>query len=448
MHARLRIIITVMFATAFLVTAPALILFTSGYRYNWKRQRIQKTGSIRVETIPAGARASLDGIPQKKASPASYSRLLPEDYLVRLEKAGYLAWEKTLEVRSGETTFATGVVLYKDALPRLVLDRDVAYAAWSPDKTSAAFVADDGAWKELVALKSGAEPVLLARYASDAYKDATIEWSPAGDAILFAASEDGSSRILRFRLDAPSASLAIHEGFPKGKLVARWNDDGSQIVVASADGVFSTDAETGAVAPVRLEAGVEDALLRGKTAYVLRNGRGPDGSPMVALERLNGDATSAVAVFPAGDYRFLADDGRRLAVAEPEKKRVTIVDPANGGSLAFDATGAAWGAKDKRLLLWNDFEIFTADAADGSRSLITRLGTPIAGCAWSPGGDAVIFGTANGISAAELDDRDRRNVFYLIRFTNVGAFAVDPEKNVLRFVGSVGNQRGIYERDL
>ncbi len=448
MHARARIIVTFLFVAGFLITAPALILFTSGYRYNWKRQRIQKTGSIRVETEPAGARAYLDGVLQRRVTPTSFSRLLPEDYRVRLEKQGYLSWEKTLEVRSGETTFATGIVMYKDALPRLVLGKDVALAAWDADGTDVAFVADDGQWQELAVLKAGGEPVLLARFAKDAYADARIEWSPSGDAILFTAVVDGATRALRFLPSSPSSTLAVHEGFPKGRLQVRWSDDGSRIAVVSADGIFSADPATGAVSPVRLEADVQDATFRGRTTFALRKDVREDGTPSVALERVNGDAAAVVAELPAGDYRFLADDGRRVLAADARKRRVFVIDPSSGEALPFDATGAAWEPKGKRLLLWNDFEIFTADPADGSRTLITRLSTPISGCAWSPAGDAVLFATANGVSLDELDDRDRRNVFDLIRFTNVGAFAVDPAANLLRFIGSVGNQRGVYEKDL
>lgn len=448
MHARARIIITVLFIAAFLVTAPALILFTSGYRYNWKRQRVQKTGSVRAETIPPGARAYLDGVLQRRVTPTSFPRLLPEDYRVRLEKTGYFPWEKTLEVRSGETTFATGIVLYKEALPRLVLGKDIAMAAWSPDGTDAAYVADDGQWQEIAALKGGGEPILLARFAKDAYADARFDWSPAGDAFLFTATVDGATRVLRFLPDAPSSTLAVHEGFPKGRLTVRWSDDGSRILVVNADGVFAADPATGAVSPVRLEPDVQDATARGRTVYVLRKALRDDGVPAVALERLNGDGAVPAAELPPGDYRFLADDGRRLIAADARKRRVFLVDPNAGTALPFDATGAAWEPKGKRLLLWNDFEIFTVDPADGSRTLITRLSTPISGCTWSPAGDAVLFATANGIALAELDDRDRRNVFDLIRFTNVGAFAVDPGANLLRFIGSVGNQRGLYEKDL
>ncbi len=448
MHARLRIIITVLFAAAFLVTAPALILYTSGYRYNWKRQRVQKTGSLLAQTIPPGARAYLDGAPQRKVTPASFTRLLPEDYRVRLEKKGYLAWEKTLEVRSGETTFATDIVLYKDALPRLTLDRDVAEAAWNADGRDVAFIADDGAWKELAVLKNGGEPVLLARFAKDAYADARLDWSPAGDAILFTATADGSTRVLRFLPDAPSSTIAIHEGFPKGRLAARWNEDGSRIIVVSADGIFSADAGTGAVSPIRLEDGAEDATVRGRTTYALRKTTDDEKTPIVALERISGNDAAVTAELPAGDYRFLADDGRRLVAEDRKRRRVVIVDPSTAAAFEFDATDASWDAKAKRLLLWNDFEISVVDAATGDRTLITRLGTPITGCAWSPAGDGLFFATENGISFAEFDDRDRRNVIELIRFTNVGSFVVDPAANVLRFVGSVGNQKGIYERDL
>src|SRR6188474_2971376 len=135
MHPRTRTVVTALFVLAFFVTAPVLILLTSGYRYNWKRQRVQKTGLIQAETVPTGAKVFLDGSLQRKLTPASYTRLLPEDYLVRIEKKGYLSWEKSLEVRSGQTTFATGIVLYKDALARLVLERRATEASWSPDGT-------------------------------------------------------------------------------------------------------------------------------------------------------------------------------------------------------------------------------------------------------------------------------------------------------------------------
>ena len=418
---------TVLFVLAFFATAPLLIMFTSGYRYNWKRQRVQKTGLIQAETVPTGAKVFLDGSLQRKLTPASYMRLLPDDYLVRIEKKGYLPWEKTLEVRSGQTTFATGIVLYKDALARLVLERRAGTAAWSPDGTDVAFLTDDGEWKELVALEDGGQPVLLARFARDAYAEESLAWSPDGKAVLFTASADGATQAMRFLPSDPNDALSVHENFPKGPLAVHWNPGGASLMVVSTLGAFTVEA--------------------GRSTYVLRAER-KNATASVMLERLTGESSETVLQLAPGDYRFLPGDERKLLIAEKRKRRIILVDAASGASDAFEATGAAWEPKGRRLLLWNDFEIFTVDPADGSRDLITRIGTPIASCAWSPAGEAIIFSTANGIAAAELDDRDRRNVFDLIRFTDVGPFAIDANAGMLRFVGSAGTKSGVYERDL
>ncbi|HTK04349.1 MAG TPA: PEGA domain-containing protein [Candidatus Eisenbacteria bacterium] len=447
MHPRTRTIVTWLFVLAFFATAPVLIMFTSGYRYNWKRQRVQKTGLIQAETVPTGAKVFLDGSLQRKTTPASYTRLLPDDYLVRIEKKGYLPWEKTLEVKSGQTTFATNIVLYRDALARLVLERRAGTAAWSPDGTDVALLTDDGDWKELVALADGKGPVLLARFARDAYADESLAWSPDGTAVLFTANAGGATHAMRFLPSAPNEALSVHENFPKGPLAVHWNAGGASLMVVSTLGAFTVDSATGAVSPVRLEAGIKDAVDAGRSTYVLRAER-KNATASVMLERLSGESSETVLQLAAGDYRFLPGDDRKLLVAEKRKRRIILVDAASGASDAFDATGAVWEPKGRRLLLWNDFEIYTVDPADGSRDLITRLGTPIASCAWSPAGEAIIFSTANGIAAAELDDRDHRNVFDLIRFTDVGPFAVDANAGMLRFIGSAGTKSGVYERDL
>jgi hypothetical protein len=276
MRPRIRAIITLLFVTAFLVTAPVVLLVTSGYRYNWKRQRIQKTGIIQIETTPEGAAVAFDGIAQKKTTPAAFTRLLPQDYRVTVEKPGFLPWEKTLEVRSGETTFATGIVLYKEALPRLVIDADVIAAAWTDDGTDVAYLAHVGGFTEVLTSIDGETPRLLSRVADDAYPDPSLAWSPEGDAVLLTSEGEDATRAVVFLADGTEDATAIHESFPKGRLVVRWSADGDRLGVASADGAFSVD-RSGEVSPVLLDAGIHDVALRGRNVYVLRERRDAEG---------------------------------------------------------------------------------------------------------------------------------------------------------------------------
>jgi PEGA domain len=101
----------------FLILAPIVILYTAGFRYNSKKQRVEKVGIIFVRSRPSGADIYLDGKKRSETTPARLRNLLPGDYDVKISKNGYSDWEKTLPVGSELTTFAESVALFKNADP-------------------------------------------------------------------------------------------------------------------------------------------------------------------------------------------------------------------------------------------------------------------------------------------------------------------------------------------
>ena len=108
MNLRVRKLILLGFALIFLIAVPLVILTTAGYRYNWKRGTLEKTGIIKFVTKPTGARVWLDGQPLARTTPLSEFRLLPEDYDIRIEKDGYFdyqyrtTFEKTDDPTNGQ----------------------------------------------------------------------------------------------------------------------------------------------------------------------------------------------------------------------------------------------------------------------------------------------------------------------------------------------------------
>jgi len=56
----LRRAIYITFILGFLITAPILVLYTAGYRYNFKKSTVQKVGSISVKPSPSEADIYLD----------------------------------------------------------------------------------------------------------------------------------------------------------------------------------------------------------------------------------------------------------------------------------------------------------------------------------------------------------------------------------------------------
>ena len=116
MTLRYRRIIYLVFIAVFLIIAPIITLYSTGYRYNFKKNKIEKTGILNIDSQPRGALIYLNGQYQNK-TPARFTNLLPDRYQVKVEKDGYYPWQKDLEVKSNLTTFAKDIVLFKQNLP-------------------------------------------------------------------------------------------------------------------------------------------------------------------------------------------------------------------------------------------------------------------------------------------------------------------------------------------
>jgi hypothetical protein len=114
MSLRTRIGILIVFIVVFLVSTPIVVLYTAGYRWNLKKQKIEKVGIVFLRSRPAGADIYLDGKLRREQTPARIRNLLPGGYKVTVSKKGYTSWSKQLSVESARTTFAERIALFRE----------------------------------------------------------------------------------------------------------------------------------------------------------------------------------------------------------------------------------------------------------------------------------------------------------------------------------------------
>lgn len=101
------------FVVAFVIAAPLLLLYASGYRYNDRIGIVQKTGAIFVHSNPQDVQIYLNGERKKNlGSELRITRLLPEEYDVRISADGYRDWNRMIMVRPFETTFLNHIQLF------------------------------------------------------------------------------------------------------------------------------------------------------------------------------------------------------------------------------------------------------------------------------------------------------------------------------------------------
>lgn len=437
----------------FALSAPAVLLFASGYRYNWHKHKIEKTGIVFVDTDPESATVTVDGKPAKETTPVSVSNLLPEEYKVTISRDGYLTWSKTLPVESGRTTFAKGVVLLRDVLPRIIKSAAITDAEFSEDGTAVTYLAEDEEWKELSLhdMRTG-DTLLLARFAKDKYEDTELDLSADGSFLMFSGRLKGttnrSTMVYPADIAERGVNVAPNMGGSSG-LSAAWSLDGSSMVAFGRSGIFSVDTSDGTIEPLPAGRPINDAFITRDYIWIVREGEETD-----MLERISvggGSAAESFIALPRKGFGIVGGNERYVIMTDGRASGGLLVDTFTGGLREMPhATGLEWEQPDRtgRLLLWNDFEIFVADPDKQEMTLITRIGTGIRNCGWHPESKYIFYSDSEGVTAIEMDSRDRRNIYRMVDFDSVDAMTIDREAEILRFTGSIGNQRGIFERPL
>src|SRR5689334_14530175 len=115
-----RRIIPWLYVFIFLGLAPILIFYTAGYRYNPKKNALEKNGSLIIDSIPAGAQVYLDGQATGDTTPVTIQNVTPGLHAIRVERPGDIAWQKNLEVHAEQVTFANKIWLWHLTEPMFV----------------------------------------------------------------------------------------------------------------------------------------------------------------------------------------------------------------------------------------------------------------------------------------------------------------------------------------
>jgi len=109
-----RRIIYLSFMAIFFMVLPLIILYANGYKYNFKKDNLQKSGIIFLETKPKDVEVFLNNNKIDDKIPVLIKNLTPNEYNLKVIKEGYGDWIKKVNVNEGQTTFLQYVRLFKN----------------------------------------------------------------------------------------------------------------------------------------------------------------------------------------------------------------------------------------------------------------------------------------------------------------------------------------------
>ena len=122
----------------FILSAPVVVLYSQGYRFDFENRKLTQTGGLFLKVIPKDIEIYLEG---KSAGKTDFlfgqtliDNLLPEKYNIKVKKEGYFDWEKNLEIKEKEVTGAKNIVLFPTETNFKLLSKRINNAWFSPDE--------------------------------------------------------------------------------------------------------------------------------------------------------------------------------------------------------------------------------------------------------------------------------------------------------------------------
>jgi len=98
------------FILIFLIVTPGVLLYATGYSFDWENKQLIKTGSFFFESLPEGAQIKIDG-QVIDTTPGYIGRLNPGSYQIEISKSGFNSWQKKLNIQAQLACEARNVFL-------------------------------------------------------------------------------------------------------------------------------------------------------------------------------------------------------------------------------------------------------------------------------------------------------------------------------------------------
>jgi hypothetical protein len=420
-----RRILVLLFLIVFAISAPVLIFYAAGYRYNTRLRRIEQLGLLYVTTVPNGSKLSIDGQSYDVEEELVIDDLRAGSYDVAITKDGYHSWEKRLDVVQGRASFIRDLLLFKDAEaePRELFIEPLAIVAKTPawvifGKGKYLFGFDRSSF-ELVELElASAEPVL----------DFTID-DRAGTAVF----QQGNTW---YSADFAEEKVAALE-LPATLAVSRIRSVDGDLFLLTPEEIWrwNGDNEPELLTPHLL---AQDIYPASGSYWILSKDAAEKRTFLYELPSKKGRAVFLTAFDYADDIRIADVTNRFLTVHDADEKTLYLVDVQSLAPVIAtipDVHSFSWSGDHTELLTATDFEIAVQRLDHGkTQEVLTRLSTPILDAEWHAYGQHILYVTADGLFALERDSRDKRNVFHLVKNkADIRLFSQSPEGDRIFF---------------
>lgn len=438
----------------FIILAPILVLYTAGYRYDFKQQALKKTGVLIVETVPEKATVKLDGT-VRGTTPLRLTQLLPGPIEVTITKDGYHPITQITRIESNQTTFITDKKLFPATLPILVREASSTDSAFSVSPSGSWIVQhiDSPTHKTVEAYHVDSEtiyPIMsLPRTTIDTLQ--LMEWSASGEQILIKQKVGSFTAYVIFdTVKRETIELLNITRLNFDQLT--WHHASSDILYGLRDTtLYSINLATKSAVPVVAGPIQQFRSYRNGLLYTTTQ----DAQTMVhwrAVHNPLDDKKIALQLPGSDQYTIQVAQQDVIALTNTKTGQTFLISDStlrteNAGQptvLQTEAGNIQWSPNGTTAVLWTDFELSWYNAQHHMLKLITRFSAPIRFVSWHPNGRYIIYTVGTSIHAIEALAEKTNLDTTLAQFDSIANVWVDARGRQMFIAGSLGKQRGLF----
>lgn len=435
----------------FVITAPVIVMYAKGYRFDFTRGVFVHSGTISVKSNPQDVQISINGkVADSKAlnrinNSYNISGLMPNFYDISVSADGYQTWNKKTDVHSGLASEFWNVILVRNSYAK------TGYAApgiekffISPKSKSLAY-AQNTQQDLTVNILNISDKAIASTFTFTGWKfipeekKENIEWSPQEDYLSVpvekmpdsaadkkqktSSKNDVSPQSAYFIIDTnQKTSFNLNELLKNDAIsYVRWDPkDKNYLFFLSGGNLFRANINN-ASDITQIAADVSSFDLSKTNVYYSQM---PNELVYKAELDGSGNRTQITSDFPEDitrNFRLIAYDDNRVAFLT-EKKSVYVFNKGEFDTyfrkLGTDIEGIQFSDDGKKMLYWTKNQISAyylrnwnvqPTRIEDTSEDITRYSEEIKNVQWFKDYEHVIFSLGNRIKFIELDPRDHRN---------------------------------------
>jgi len=457
-----RIFLFFIFIIIFLIISPIIVLYSSGYRFDFQTKKITQTGGFYFKVFPKNVQISVTPLNPnfslkenkrivKKTDfffgAVFLKNLLPKKYLVEIQKNGYHSWQKILEVKEKEVTDAKNVTLLPEKPEVSLFEKEIEDMFLSPDEKKIILKTEnyssnqeENNWSlKILDLEKNLKSPLLTREEFLDSKNflSDLNFSPDSKKLLVKINFPKEEKYFLLDLTkTPSSKKEINFLEKEIDNLFFHPENNEKFFLLKEKTIFEKDLNNKekpkklAENVLALEISNKDVYFLEKTGFLFKTDLSFSNKEKLNKDPLVLKEDFQYKIFIIFDKVFLQDNENLYLLNQETKNFEKFLEGIKNYKIAPDFKKVSfWSNKEIWVFFLKEDLLSQPQRRPGEKLFIARFSKPIKDLFWL-NNHYLIFTVEDKIKVSEIDERDKINMVDLFNYKEPKIFWIKSLKKL------------------